>query len=273
VVSHNLIPFKSCHSERGASLGGIRFSDLPALPKKLSVWVEEAFGSDPRKAYPSWVQEYILSPAEVGAMPFNEGLFWVGITVFGTGLYFVIEKASRGIRWFAGFTAICGLATTCYSIYAHTHPNFPMPSSWVYLVGLTWVLVGADFYSRRQRNIVLPESDKSSITPNSQTVTMSVEQLIALFRRGETTIDGQRLVKPYIRMRLTVSGEIADVRESCITFKGRSFTSNNGVSTYFSKKNRDRLSILRPGNVVTVTGDIERISEFAVDLDNCEIAN
>ena len=215
-------------------------------------------------------------------MPFNEALFWVGITVFGTGLYFVIERASKGVRWLAGLTTLCGLVATAYSIYAHGHPSAPMPPLWIYLLVLTWLLVGADIYSRgHQSQGPRPEPYKNSnpsqqsalasATPSRQIVTMSVEQLIALFMRGETTSDGQRLVKPYIGMWLTVSGEVSDVRESSITFKGRSFTTKNGLITHFSKTNRDALSILRPGNVVAVIGKIETVSQFDVTLEECEI--
>lgn len=219
-------------------------------------------------------------------MPFNEALFWVGLTVFGTGLYFVIEKASQGIRWLAGFVTLCGLIATGYAIYAHSHPNLPMPPLWVYLLVLTWVLVGADIYSRRPQSPVGPRpyehtsqsqqsepASTASPTPTRRMVTMSVEQLIALFNRGETTIEGQRLVKPYVGMLLAVSGEIADVRDSSIKFKGRSFTTNNDVGTHFPKANRDALLMLRPGSVVTVVGKIEAITQFDVQLDECEITS
>jgi hypothetical protein len=217
-------------------------------------------------------------------MPFDEALFWVGITVFGTGLYFVIERASQGVRWLAGLTTVVGLVATGYSIYAKTHPNLPMPSLWIYLLVLTWILVGADIYSRQHKTPtfhekpqVLQERPKGTatavVTQEKQTCAISAEQLIALFKRGETTADGERLVEPYIDMWLSFSGEIEDVRTSSITFKGHSFFAQNGLNTSFSEKHRERLLTLRPGNVVTVLGQVRNISAFEVALYECEIVS
>jgi hypothetical protein len=51
-------------------------------------------------------------------MPFKEAFFWVSLTVFGTGLYFVFEH--KGI---ALLLIIAGLLGIAYSIYAHHQPN------------------------------------------------------------------------------------------------------------------------------------------------------
>lgn len=82
-------------------------------------------------------------------MPIKEALFWIGLTVFGTGLYFMIDKAKH-LRWLAIIVTVAGAAALGYSIYAHYSPDAPKLPVWLYLLSLTWLLVGADIYFRRR---------------------------------------------------------------------------------------------------------------------------
>lgn len=213
-------------------------------------------------------------------MPFNEALFWVGITVFGTGLYFVTDRVSKAVTWFSAFVTICGIVAMGYAMYAHNHQSTPLPALWVYFLALTWVLVGLDIRARRrgrptyldsstglvgsQRALIEIADDKSQakITP---------EELIALFNRGETTMDGQRLVAPYIGLTMYVSGEIRDITAASISFKGRGSHNRNGVSSYFPAGTREKLLHLRPGYTVKIMGTLEAVSAWDIRLDDCDV--
>jgi hypothetical protein len=81
-------------------------------------------------------------------MGFQEGLFWVGLTVFGTALYFVVERASKRTRVVAIVLAVLGIAAMGYSVYAH-YSSAPKMPLWGWLVALTWLLFGLDYYDRR----------------------------------------------------------------------------------------------------------------------------
>lgn len=78
-------------------------------------------------------------------MPFKEAVFWVGLTVFGTGSYFVVDPTKRG--W-AVSMIVLGLVAFGYSIYTYYHPNAPKLPLWAFLLLLTWVAIGFDYYDR-----------------------------------------------------------------------------------------------------------------------------
>ncbi len=85
-------------------------------------------------------------------MPWKEASFWIGLTVFGTGLYFIIdcvkEKSSRGMLWLASIVSFLGAGTFAYSMYAYYFPAPKLPV-WAFLLVLTWGLIAWDVYHRR----------------------------------------------------------------------------------------------------------------------------
>ena len=85
-------------------------------------------------------------------MPWKEATFWIGITVFGTGLYFLVDyfedRASKVILWMAGVLCLIGATAVGYSIYAYYVPSIPKPPFWVGMLILTWALIGFDLYQR-----------------------------------------------------------------------------------------------------------------------------
>ncbi len=83
-------------------------------------------------------------------MPFNEALFWFGLTAFGTGLYFLFEPTVKR-RYSIGVT-IAGLLACAYAEYRHYHPELPAIHLWVILLVLTWTLLGYAIYIRRPRS-------------------------------------------------------------------------------------------------------------------------
>lgn len=56
-------------------------------------------------------------------MTFDEALFWVAVTVLGTGLYFVIDASRKGTKKKIGWlTTVIGAGLTGYLVYAHHNP-------------------------------------------------------------------------------------------------------------------------------------------------------
>jgi hypothetical protein len=83
-------------------------------------------------------------------MPVNEALFWVGITMLGTGLYVVWDRHLKSLAWSALLIVLGGIAIV-YSVYVHLRPasQLPLPPVWFYLLVLTWCAIGYDIYDRR----------------------------------------------------------------------------------------------------------------------------
>src|SRR6202166_2001084 len=92
-------------------------------------------------------------------MPFNQALFWVGLTAFGTGLYFLFEATVKRL-YSIGMTVI-GVLACAYTVYRDSHPESPAVHLWVILLVLTWAFLGYSIYVRGLRQLPpLPEKLK-----------------------------------------------------------------------------------------------------------------
>ena len=88
-------------------------------------------------------------------MPFNEALFWMGLTVAGAGLARVLQRHLKDWWWSALLIAV-GVLGAIYSIYSHLHPDvkLPSPPAWLYFLLLTWCAIGYDIYDHaRSRSL------------------------------------------------------------------------------------------------------------------------
>jgi len=94
-------------------------------------------------------------------MGLNEAWFWVGLTTFGTGIYFLIDGTKR--RWAASITTLIGVVAMAYSIYAHSHGGMLGLPIWFYLLCVSWVLIGLDVYDRHFRPIAEPSNPAFSL--------------------------------------------------------------------------------------------------------------
>ena len=79
-------------------------------------------------------------------MPIKEATFWFGITVFGTGLFGVMEGGDRMLTGIA--LAIIGLLVTAYAVVAHHYANLPKLPIWLGMLIITWAAIGYDIYDR-----------------------------------------------------------------------------------------------------------------------------
>ena len=82
-------------------------------------------------------------------MPFDEALFWFGLTAFGTGLYFLFELEPTVKRLYSIGMTVAGLLACAYAEYRHYHPELPAIRLWVILLVLTWALLVYAIYIRR----------------------------------------------------------------------------------------------------------------------------
>src|ERR1019366_5122339 len=90
-------------------------------------------------------------------MPFNQALFWFGLTAFGTGLYFLFEATVKRL-YSIGVTVIGALACA-YTVYRDSHPESPAIHLWVILLILTWALLGYNIYLRRFSRLSPPPTE------------------------------------------------------------------------------------------------------------------
>jgi hypothetical protein len=93
-------------------------------------------------------------------MPINEALFWVGLTMFGTGIYFLRDKGLKDF-WSLAMTIIGSMAVI-YSVYRHYHPDLPSVPIWVSLLIITWIGIAYDVFDRH-RQLSTPKQNPDEI--------------------------------------------------------------------------------------------------------------
>lgn len=88
---------------------------------------------------------------------------------------------------------------------------------------------------------------------------------------GHTSIQAQKSVELYIGKWIRVSGTVFNATEHSAFFSVYlMYKENKYISAYFRKKD-DRVSVLRPGDQITVMGEIETVTESNVGLEKCEL--
>jgi hypothetical protein len=93
-------------------------------------------------------------------MPFNQALFWFGLTAFGTGLYYLFEASVKRL-YSTGMTVI-GAIACMYTVYRDSHPESPVVHLWVILLVLTWALLIYNIYLHRR----LPPAAATTPSPS-----------------------------------------------------------------------------------------------------------
>jgi hypothetical protein len=113
---------------------------------------------------------------------------------------------------------------------------------------------------------------------------ITAEYLMSIFNEpGRTTVQGNTLVEPYIGKWMKVSGVMRDVRKneffSQMTFERNPRLERTDWLYYtdlymlFRGNWIQRVVILRPGDRLTVIGQIERVSSIDLQLNNCELVD
>lgn len=109
-------------------------------------------------------------------------------------------------------------------------------------------------------------------------VNVTPEHLTGLFKGGHTSIQAKKLTEAFIGKWIKISGLVDDVLGSTnhfrqVTFKERSIFSQNLVLMYFRPAWFDQISTLKPGDNITVIGQITDVTSQDIHLDNCELVD
>lgn len=224
-------------------------------------------------------------------MPFNEATFWIGLTVAGTGLYFLIEGETKRRTLSVALTLV-GLLAVIYSVYVHDHPDSSIrPPVWVWLLAVTWLAIGWDIYDRRMRGAtpnksmlgpISPLAPKPNASARSARVdaAMHTDERIIVdvtpehlgrFVNQHTAIQADKLVEAYLGKWIKVAGPLGNVYSGAVTFAYRTFGDVTIYMYFDMEKWKDRLSVLTRDARINVIGQIKRVSSMEVQLENCEL--
>jgi hypothetical protein len=99
------------------------------------------------------------------------------------------------------------------------------------------------------------------------------------FYRDRTQTEGDRLAAPYVNKWVTVEGKVYDAHMRSIINNCEVVLSPDGDTSladtklYFAERWRDRVELLRRGDVITVEGKILYAARMQVALDDCALIN
>jgi len=100
--------------------------------------------------------------------------------------------------------------------------------------------------------------------------------------KNRTKLQAETLVNEYIGKSLKVSGKVYDIRNGygadspvIVSFRGKDPLRDPALYMQFDKTWKDRLSVLKLGDQITVVGKIDKISDSIpyIDLVQCEIVD
>lgn len=189
----------------------------------------------------------------------------------------------------AEFFNIGGAAATIYIVYEAVSRNLstagPLPQRGGTQIAFGLVVVGLavirtcflNLQTLRKgpgvavRRVKLASSapQRPVVTREKTTVSVSAEYLSGLYY-GYKQSHAERLLKPYLGKWITVSGVIDDFGERALSQIRLSFKTPN-PSMWFDEEWQDRLSAFKPGDRITVIGQINSVMVTYVQLNHCEI--
>jgi hypothetical protein len=101
--------------------------------------------------------------------------------------------------------------------------------------------------------------------------------LIGLYKQAKMELHAQRAVEPFIGKWTTVSGPLDDVRTGLLNnvmvtiLSDSSIFPNVYLYLFFDDGWLDRLSIVKHGEKISAIGEIKKVSQHFVVLENCEL--
>ena len=102
----------------------------------------------------------------------------------------------------------------------------------------------------------------------------TLSYIVEQYGKGDTTLQSERLVKPFIGKRIPLSGRVKNMKD---------WWPADGVNVYlaveqdilvsakFKESWRDRLEIIPPGATITLEGEIHYVGQRYVGLKECEL--
>jgi hypothetical protein len=109
-----------------------------------------------------------------------------------------------------------------------------------------------------------------SLNQVPESTSLTPKELVRVFE-GRTTLQGKKLAEAYVGKWITMAGLVSDVTltgpQVGVTFKG-----SPSVNAYFTAKEwGDPISVLQQGNSITIRGRVDRVSQYGVGLEDCEL--
>jgi hypothetical protein len=122
-----------------------------------------------------------------------------------------------------------------------------------------------------------PEPDSKLSIPKERIFVDVTPQFLVGLRKGRTTAEGARLLRPYVGKWMKLSGPVNDVsppdtsgRPSLvISFEEK--TDRASVVMFFDQSRWERLSTLRAGQTISVQGEISDVHSSILLMLDCEI--
>jgi hypothetical protein len=137
---------------------------------------------------------------------------------------------------------------------------------------------------QQQQNAHQPVQQSQPVQPSRSDrlpANITLDNLRAFFK-DRTTPEGERLAAPYINKWVKIETRVDntqlrgifghDLANRCAVF---SFGRNPSSTTIclFENKWKDRIEVLRKGDIITVEGQIWLVDVYIVELDNCELVD
>ncbi len=118
----------------------------------------------------------------------------------------------------------------------------------------------------------VPSSVPAIVKSSPVQGTITPQYLVGLFK-GRTELQAQKLVKEHVGTEMTVSGKVRAV-EAFIGSRARiRIESDPPISAYFDSDWLERLSALHVGDQISVTGEVDLVSENSLALEKCKIVS
>ena len=117
--------------------------------------------------------------------------------------------------------------------------------------------------------------DTKAQSENREIVSATPKYMTGFYRQGHTSVQARKLAEAFLGKWIKVSGPLGDVlgnyEKQRMAVSGSIFT-NDLVNMFFRDKKRlGQLSTLKPGDKITVIGQLTEVNSVEIHLDNCEL--
>jgi tRNA_anti-like len=110
-------------------------------------------------------------------------------------------------------------------------------------------------------------------------VDVTPEYLIGFYRQGHTSVQARKLAEAFLGKWIKVSGPVGDIlgaydNQRMVVFSDRSIYEHDFVNMFFRDNTRfGQLSTLKPGDMITVIGQVQDVNQLEIWLNNCELVD